>query len=452
MKLSNELLYQFALSHDLIGMKQAKSRQLLLKEFFAMMKNMTTEEFERCHSITIRNREYQKKELQYLAILVKDMHQYNDFCNGEFLTKGELPSPNLAFLFDQAMKFPTLEAFLASYKESEKKNLLDLLETYRTYYATPKEKEKYDNFRRQSDYLYRKTPLFVGYEAFNAYLEKKNNPTAVEQFLTRNHLPKSVPIQRYIAKYLPYASKIELQEYKSVCSNVLLESRSTILLKKWYQWLTSIDIKEMPNYEQQFLENENISSRLFRIIILSNKQCDDVAYQKLYQKVIELEEFYQDINAKRKEKEMKTLLSYLTNNQSYLFIGEPFNVLDFFSLTVFPYNEIRQDGYFHDKIFRHLPPYRKLYATLLAVQPKSYQEKRPYFITKREDISDIDTIKLTNDEDYLLNDLEKDAIWNYIEEIVLPRTFNLKTYYEIAKELITHPNYFEEFKTPIKKR
>ncbi len=451
MELSNERLYQFAVKHHLDGIKQAKSRHLLLKEFIKIMKNMTKEEYEKCTSLCIRHREYQKEELRILAIIVKDMKKYNDFCSGEFLTKDEEVPSYLEYIFDQAMNFANLEEFLAIKKESEEeKDFLELLEIYRAYYATEEEKEKYDNWMRQTNYLYRKTPLFLGYEAFQAYLLKKDNPNAVEEFIKRSYLKENFPIQRYIAKYLPFASKQELEEYKKVCSNVLLESRSTILLKKWYQWLTSIDIEEMPNYEQQFLKNENISSRLFRIILVSNKPCDEIAYQKLYQECLALEEKYQMINEKRKEKEMEQLILYLKNNQSYLFKGEPFSVLDFFSLTAFSYNEVRQDGYFGETMFRFFKPYQKLYSILLAVQPLDYQDKRPYFITKREDVSDINTLEI--DGFYPLSEKEQQMIWNYIEKVVFPRPLNLKTYLEIAKELVGHPDFLQEYQVLEKNR
>jgi len=212
-KISQEQLFSFAKKHNLIEPGLKKNREQLLLNFVKTIRSMDKETYEKAKYIEVNREKFTKDEAMILVMLVKNIQAYNDFCEGEYLSsKKHKSSGSLRKLFHEAIRYKDVNEFLLNYPLlTQRMEILEKLETFRTYFASPVEKEQYDEWKRKVEPCYRKTRAYIGSEALEAYLKKDEDPDLLFQFMIRYQYTSIMTIKEYISQYLPFC-KTDVQQ------------------------------------------------------------------------------------------------------------------------------------------------------------------------------------------------------------------------------------------------
>ncbi len=439
-KISQEQLFSFAKKHNLIEPGLKKNREQLLLNFVKTIRSMDKETYEKAKYIEVNREKFTKDEAMILVMLVKNIQAYNDFCEGEYLSsKKHKSSGSLRKLFHEAIRYKDVNEFLLNYPLlTQRMEILEKLETFRTYFASPVEKEQYDEWKRKVEPCYRKTRAYIGSEALEAYLKKDEDPDLLFQFMIRYQYTSIMTIKEYISQYLPFCKTDVQQQYLAMKNEIPLLSVYDEFLKKWYLFLQQLDIKKTPNYKAQFLLMNNIKESALDKTMKYAKN-----YRaNIYDQCMKLIALYDQIVIKQAKIETDTLSCYYRLDQSYLFPLSTFTILDFYALTSFSHEYIQKEVGFDFSNSR-------AYETL---QPMLFSNKST-IITKEKLASAPIRVKTENNTTKRLTKVEKDAIINYVEQMVFPRELTTTLYQEIASELLAHPQYLENYSkiTKVKK-
>ncbi len=257
----------------------------------------------------IANQRIKGCDLITLADIVRNLDKLNDFCTSYYAIDCKFKIGNREEVAKKFREVLTLSTF--NEKEIGKMVNLVELEEYREYFAPPKEKEKYDEIRRTSDYTYRRCDLLIGKMVYDELVENSDRLLLKKwRGITKISLED---LSRFTTTYCQFYHPKNLKRTKAILSKMQCSFNYTKMeiIQEYISGLEDLEHSPM-NYDEQFCIKHNLNWQQLKTLLFSLKFVEKED-ESLLDKVLFLQMEHKKRVLKRIEKLLPQLSQQLEN-------------------------------------------------------------------------------------------------------------------------------------------